>query len=322
MAQAAAVSTHLQVLLPLTAENVGVSGRQWRCYRLPPSEVRYITLLYEVILTLTLTSAKQQAERAISALTVLTGGKLPDDQPCLMNYLEHFERFSENLESHFSKLCQHFRFDDTSGIPSSQRETLKIKVIAFARIFFSGLEPIIVPKDVKSQTYTNYLEKTGYQSSGKLRLELCRYTLVAKKLKLSSEDLAFLELPPEEKPPSARKLDCGAYAFLTLREPRAKEWIRSSLDKGQPNPTKEAFYCAEGLTLLEEWGYRPIQSPAPQDLVVYLGNLSSLHVTHVGIVRENGLIQSKIGIQDPGIYLHPLSDVLGHYGMHVLFFRR
>ena len=70
--------------------------------------------------------------------------------------------------------------------------------------------------------------------------------------------------------------------------------------------------------LTEELMASQIDSPIEGDLVVYFNGGGS---THAGIVRKDGLIESKWGDSNPKAYLHRLDDVPESYGRDIRYYR-
>jgi hypothetical protein len=121
----------------------------------------------------------------------------------------------------------------------------------------------------------------------------------------SPDDLAFLG---KHGLPNPETLSCFLYAFLKVREEKAKTAIRTLKDI---NPT---------LGLLNEWGYRNVERPDEGDLVVYFTNPEG-PPQHIGIYCEDGQVESKWGFKSDA-YKHPIFDISPHFGRTVVFMRK
>lgn len=121
----------------------------------------------------------------------------------------------------------------------------------------------------------------------------------------SFDDLAFLG---GHDCPNPETLSCFLYAFLKVREDKAKTAIRTLKDI---KPT---------LQLLNEWGYRSVERPDEGDLVVYFTNPDG-PPQHIGIYCEDGQVESKWGLKSDA-YKHPIFDVSPYFGRTVVFMRK
>lgn len=145
---------------------------------------------------------------------------------------------------------------------------------------------------------------------------------------LSSEDRQFLNLTDKEEI-NFLEMSCYNYAFLRVRESRAIPFIKANTF---------IFLDAVPFTgLFASWGYRQLDVPQEGytplkagDLIAYVttpdekekGDITSAQLTHLAVYLRDGLAISKMGISEPTLSTHRLSDVMGSYGRHLLFFRK
>ena len=73
---------------------------------------------------------------------------------------------------------------------------------------------------------------------------MCGFFIVTKKLKLSNEDRAFIGLSLTA-PVRTNLLDSTGYAFLKLREERARTWVHAFLE-ARPSEDANRFYEGNG----------------------------------------------------------------------------
>lgn len=139
------------------------------------------------------------------------------------------------------------------------------------------------------------------------------------------EKSRFLKMNSTKKiqPPNVKMLDCASYALLKTRELKIVKRIR----KGQINMPTD-FYKEDPMKYFKKWKYEAIKASEVKigDLVVYLDDdkysKNKLLNQHVGFVTESGLIESKMGFNEPGISLHHLENVPGQFGHYVVFLRK
>lgn len=125
----------------------------------------------------------------------------------------------------------------------------------------------------------------------------------------SEEDLTFFGIKPNEDIIDPKKIDCASFALLKIQEKRAKNIIFFLSN----------FNIGELPKHLFEWNYRVVSVPDEEDLVVYFCNGKA---AHVGVFTSSGWVESKLGILNPYIHIHPIFDVPANYGKSVCFFRR
>ncbi|WP_068470068.1 hypothetical protein [Candidatus Protochlamydia phocaeensis] len=123
-----------------------------------------------------------------------------------------------------------------------------------------------------------------------------------------AEDLAFLKNPNSIQAIKAHEISCFAYALLKKREPSV---IPSILAK------EDAACTLKDILAL---GYRAVSHPDEGDLVLYFDD--STQIQHMGIYGEQGLVESKWGINNTEIYRHQVFDVPPNYGKQVIFMRK
>lgn len=123
-------------------------------------------------------------------------------------------------------------------------------------------------------------------------------------------DLAAFGVKEGEKTSDPAELNCAAFAFLQIREMRAKEYIF----QGKDVPMKDL------QKILKSWGYVPVETPAPNDLVMYID--SEGNATHLGRFLVSGQVESKLGIRQPYFHWHNIFDVPSPYGNRVVFMRK
>lgn len=106
-----------------------------------------------------------------------------------------------------------------------------------------------------------------------------------------------------------KQTSCTNYALLRKQELHAKQAILSGGDG------------KVALRDLKEMGYRSVLHPDSGDLVLYM-NESGIDIQHVGLYTENGLVESKWGINNSEVFLHQVFEVPPNYGTKVVFMRK
>ncbi len=123
-------------------------------------------------------------------------------------------------------------------------------------------------------------------------------------------DLAAFGIKEGEKVANPAIMQCMAFALLKTRELRAKEYIfqgKHFTEKDLPQT-------------LKTWGYVPVETPKPNDLVVYVD--SDGNSTHLGRFLSTGKVESKLGIFMPYFHWHNIFDVPAFYGNRVVFMHK
>lgn len=185
----------------------------------------------------------------------------------------------------------------------------------------------LMPKELTLQnapTICVESSKIFQKEKQKLLIE-CGYVKKQERIVLSQEDRAFLGLKPNQATPYLDQLDCTGYALLIRRENNAIPWIKSLITTQIISEDKRKFYEKNPFELLQEWGYRMVDSPDEGDLIVYLNyepDAGEPKVSHTGTFQSNGTVLSKLSMQDPEIWQHDLNKITAHYGNLVVFFRK
>lgn len=122
----------------------------------------------------------------------------------------------------------------------------------------------------------------------------------------NEEDERFLGSGAKEI--DSQKISCFAYTLLKAREPQAKNFI---LTQKYDLKIKE----------LQKWGYRIVSHPNENDLVLYMSD-NNEEINHLGRFNEQGLVESKWGVNGKHIFEHSIFDVPANYGTHVIFMRK
>ena len=123
-------------------------------------------------------------------------------------------------------------------------------------------------------------------------------------------DLAAFGIKDGEKIPETAEMQCFAFAFLKMRELRAKEIIFQGKELTAKDLPK----------LLKDWGYVSVETPARNDLVLYID--SEGDATHLGRFLATGKVESKFGINMTYFQWHNIFDVPCIYGNRVIFMRK
>jgi hypothetical protein len=122
----------------------------------------------------------------------------------------------------------------------------------------------------------------------------------------NAEDLSFLS--EKSKKIKSQNISCFAYVFLKKQECSVVADILAGHD------------AARSAKEIIELGYRSVVHPNAGDLVLYFDQ--SEVVQHIGLYTEEGVVESKWGINNPEIFHHSLFDVPFNYGKQVIFMRK
>ena len=125
----------------------------------------------------------------------------------------------------------------------------------------------------------------------------------------SAEDLVFLNVSPRQLS-DAPGLTCFNYALLKGRESQAKDCIIAN---------QAARLSVDSL---EKWGYRIVSHPDEGDIVLYFHLSEPNKIQHLWVYREDGLVESKWGINNTRVYTHNVFEVPQNYGSQVIFMRK
>ncbi len=126
----------------------------------------------------------------------------------------------------------------------------------------------------------------------------------------TAADRAAFGIKEGEKIADPLKIQCMAFALLKTRELRAKEYIFHGKE----------FTKKDLLQTLKTWGYVPVETPTPNDLVMYVD--SDGNSTHLGRFLSSGKVESKLGIFMPYFHWHNIFDVPAVYGNRVVFMHK
>ncbi len=126
----------------------------------------------------------------------------------------------------------------------------------------------------------------------------------------TAADRAAFGIKEGEKIADPLKIQCMAFALLKTRELRATEYIFHGKE----------FTKKDLLQTLKAWGYVPVETPTPNDLVMYVD--SEGNPTHLGRFLSSGKVESKLGINMPYFHWHNIFDVPAFYGNRVVFMHK
>lgn len=108
---------------------------------------------------------------------------------------------------------------------------------------------------------------------------------------------------------SNTQFSCDKFAFLTIGEMKAKNWIFDSSQFSKLDQMQQQ---------LSDWGYRPVQIPKKGDLALYFHHDQPVHL---GVYLGDGRVKSKHGHYLPFVVKHEIFDVYEEYGRDVVFYR-
>ena len=215
-----------------------------------------------------------------------------------------FDRIAMDVCTQIEKLYQTcVRARKSLRISNEEMHSLTSRAIAkasdpVAKSLFAKVQPQFVEmaRELNEQTFEEWMQG-AFTCAKLLRDESFTTAQIQLDDAMIPSAFPMIGQPIEE-------LCCYDYAFL-----RIGEWRPFCYD----------FEEAELPQLLETWGYLPIGTkPRPGDLVLFLKDGIP---THLGICREQGLIESKWGNLLPMAYVHRLEDAPLSYGDKIVYYR-
>ncbi len=299
----------------LQLSSIEFHNKRWEIYEFKPSDKGYIIGLYGAIITCTVDRIINEVGRPTHCEEIAQDGSYAD------HYITSLNEVLKDLPQVFLWYGNALQFEDKFNLTDERRVELTEKTIAFSRHFFSGLNIPVSEETFFRRRYHRLLSHSCLKGAIDLRRLFCSYETLSEKFILTDMDKKFLCFPIDECV-YATNLDCAAYSLLKNRVKPAKGWILSAIE-GMSHEDSLEFYNNDGLSLLRSWNYCSVVNPTRKDLVVYLLNSNGkIKITHVGIYLGEGLVESKPGNIDPGIYRHRIEVVPPYYGATIIFFRR
>jgi len=209
----------------------------------------------------------------------------------IMDISENFyERVVPREEDHQIMLMVSPQSIDIGAAAKGIKEEISPKTIQIARDFFSNASSV----SFKEDAFTD--EEVATNPTIVPQIWAIRFAMQAHFFCTDQLVERVIDLPKERQDQS-----CYQYAFHEMGY---------MIGSFQPAELPEI--------LTEELMASQIDSPIEGDLVVYFNGGGS---THAGIVRKDGLIESKWGDSNPKAYLHRLDDVPESYGRDIRYYR-
>lgn len=315
------------------------SFKAFRCFRRLRNESGYAMMIFELM-----------GERVIN---IFSDKKLPKlekmDNSVFWIYPVMYE---DTLKVDFEPLFKFYEKDQPDegewaplyktamakfGLNFTQQKAIFQRTVEFAKAFFATLPKAITPENIK--TIQKTWENAAIAAKARHRIELCGSRIVSERCTLSAQDLLFLGIDKEDITDGKESkmngaaaaaaadpkfnpttMTCSAYAFLKIREQQARLHI---LCGSMPKD----FLTGDPMKYFKAWGYAVVkgaENVREGDMVVYLnkGENTPLHITHVGVMTASGLVESKLGWNDPMVWQHKLEDAQAQFGPYVAFLRK
>lgn len=190
------------------------------------------------------------------------------------------------------------KIQEKCGLDVKEQEKTLEKVADYIKDFFKRL-PENLTNENASKIAEEWKEK-GIQARIDFRTQLCGSKVIQDIITLTEEDLKFLKISSNKLDPyHFEKMDCITYALIKTREVNVIERIQSML-----MTMPEDFYQPDPMKYFQKWGYGTAKAENAKlgDLVVYLIKKpnKTFKISHIGVMTDQGLIESKMGNTDPG----------------------
>lgn len=292
------------------------STTSFKSFQIKKNASGYLLTIFEIFSQKVL---NELAENINSRLKKLPSTPLWEYQ---IPYQKYLAEVSEDLLTTYKNPNEENEFIQTVklkygiGIPE-QKEGFD-KVLAFTKDFFSRLPQKITQKNVDEIIPTWQRETINEKLT--LRTKLSGTKIVQDHITLSAHDKIFLGLSEKDDLEDIQFIDCSRYALMKIREVQVIGSMRFNgihlriCNKSDP------------MKYFVAWGYDIVEPKNVKkgDLVVYLNKNDDkgFFITHLGIMTETGLIESKMGIHETAISHHKLEDIPAQFGNQVVFFRK
>lgn len=304
-----------------TNSNLSKASFQWgTCYigdkRIASFHMKTVDYVLGTVFNDVILKAKQMLE------------KMGDDAALRVRFLQSFNQRMVHLDNLFDPTHDPIAKEIVErnltfyGIEAAEQSALLAQIKADVQAYLKDYSEDFTRDNV------DILEKQLRPYFTKMKMEIRkRYDVKYIPFVFSQDDRKFLNLGSYENI-DFLEMTCYSYAFLRVREARAIPYIK----------TNRSIFSntADFLKLFADWGYQRLSpeqgDPCLQtnDLIAYITTpdekekkgITAPTITHLAIYQSNGRAVSKMGFCEPGISIHRLSDVMGNYGRHLLFFRK
>lgn len=117
-----------------------------------------------------------------------------------------------------------------------------------------------------------------------------------------------------------QRLFSEKFIFLPTELQARSCYYYALLIAGENMEGSKAYFNDTDLPeLLEKWEYEVVTTRQPGDLILFFNEGKP---THLGLCRENGLIESKWGNMTPHACLHTIEMAPAEYGRQIRFYRK
>lgn len=265
----------------------------FQTYKIKKNSSGYLLTIFEILSSKVLNRISEKVNGELKKLTI-PQWQFP------VAYDKYLEISSHELRQTYESPKENDEFTETIksnfGVDFEEQKEGLAKVITFTKKFFDQLPPAITQDNVN--TIIPLWQEAATNEKLKLRAELCGTKIVQEKIELTKTDRQFLGLDGKESLKDLTQLDCSRYALMKIRAVQAIAWIRFS-------GTPADFYDKEPMKYFNKWGYETIDVAAVRsgDGVVYFNknNEKGFFITHMGIMRNTGFVESKMGISETAI---------------------